>query len=435
MEERNGAWSLGAMVRVQTSPYIGQEELDDFMPLITFSGEDIYIAGSQVGWHAYDTDDWQIDTYAAYRFSGYTPESSEFLDDMERKDSIDSGVEVTRKTDYGRFTLDISTDVSNRHNGEEVAVRYSEVFKNGRWQLIPWLGVNWQSSDLANYYYGVEQDEVTSERNAYEVGDTVNVNYGLDIRYRIDQHSFFSWNIAVEQLSKDIAYSPIVDERTLFKSAFAYRYEFNDFLGEGYSGGGGIIDFLTNDKPWFWRIASGCYSDSSWNKIIRGDINCYEEGTGISSIFLGKQLSDKFFGLPIETWIKAGYAHHDEEDLQDNFGEYVLAFKAYFTKFPWSHKVKTRIGLGEGISYAESIPYFERASVEDKNYSASHYLNYIDYSLDFSLGDLFGVKSMEDCYFGWAIHHRSGIFSSSAIYGNVSGGSNYNTLYLECQQR
>jgi outer membrane protein len=255
------------------------------------------------------------------------------------------------------------------------------------------------------------------------------------MRYRINQHHFFSWNVAFEHLSEEISISPVVEERTLIKTALAYRYEFNDSLVGGYDGKGGILDFLTNDNPWFWRIASGCYSDSSWNKIIRGDINCDERGTGLSSILVGKQLSETFFGWPIEAWIDVGYIYHDEDGFQDNFAEYVLAFKAYFSKFPWSDIVETRFGLAEGISYAEKIPYFERINVENKNYSASHYLNYIDYSWDFSIGDLFRVKSLEYCYFGWSIHHRSGIFSTSAIYGNVSGGSNYNTLYVECQQR
>ena len=432
-DERDGAWSLGAMFRTQTSPYTGQEAQEDFMPVIAFSGKDLYIAGSQFGWHLYENEAWLIDVYGAYRFAGYTPENSDFLDGMDRKDSIDGGFEITYKTAFGRFTLDLSTDVSDRHQGQELGFRYGEMFKYGSWQLLPWLGVTWLSADLADYYFGVEPEEETEQRSVYQLDDTINISYGLNTRYRINQHNFISWNIALEQLSEDIADSPIVDERTLLKSALIYRYEFNDFLGSGYSGESGIWDFLSNDKPWFWRLASGCYTDSSWNKIIRGEINCDERGTGLTSIFVGKQLSETFFGLPIEAWIKGGYIYHDEEDFQDNFAEYVVAFKGYFTKFPWSDRVRTRLGLGEGISYAEKVPYFERESVEGKNYSASHYLNYIDYSWDFSIGDLFRVKRLKHCYLGWAVHHRSGIFSSSSIYGNVSGGSNYNTLYVECQ--
>jgi len=32
---------------------------------------------------------------------------------------------------------------------------------------------------------------------------------------------------------------------------------------------------------------------------------------------------------------------------------------------------------------------------------------------------------------GFAVSHRSGVFSSVDMFGNVSGGSNFNTLYIE----
>ena len=34
-------------------------------------------------------------------------------------------------------------------------------------------------------------------------------------------------------------------------------------------------------------------------------------------------------------------------------------------------------------------------------------------------------------FFGFYVHHRSGIFASANLYGNVYGGSNVNALYLE----
>ena len=55
-----------------------------------------------------------------------------------------------------------------------------------------------------------------------------------------------------------------------------------------------------------------------------------------------------------------------------------------------------------------------------------------DYSIDFNLGDAFNKRSWKKCYSGFAIHHRSGIFANADMYGNVDGGSNFNTLYIEC---
>ena len=52
-------------------------------------------------------------------------------------------------------------------------------------------------------------------------------------------------------------------------------------------------------------------------------------------------------------------------------------------------------------------------------------------SIDISLGDLIGVKSMRETYVGLGVSHRSGIFGTSRLLGNVNGGSNYIYSYIE----
>ena len=47
------------------------------------------------------------------------------------------------------------------------------------------------------------------------------------------------------------------------------------------------------------------------------------------------------------------------------------------------------------------------------------------------MGDVIGVKSLAETYFGFGASHRSGIFGSSQLLGNVNGGSNYIYSYIE----
>jgi outer membrane protein len=63
--------------------------------------------------------------------------------------------------------------------------------------------------------------------------------------------------------------------------------------------------------------------------------------------------------------------------------------------------------------------------------SSSRLLNYMDPSVDISLGDLIGVRSMSETYVGLGVSHRSGIFGNSRLFGNVNGGSNYIYSYVE----
>jgi outer membrane protein len=58
-------------------------------------------------------------------------------------------------------------------------------------------------------------------------------------------------------------------------------------------------------------------------------------------------------------------------------------------------------------------------------------LNTFDPTADISVGDLIGVKRLHDTYVGAGVSHRSGIFGTSQLLGNVNGGSNYIYGYVE----
>ena len=58
-------------------------------------------------------------------------------------------------------------------------------------------------------------------------------------------------------------------------------------------------------------------------------------------------------------------------------------------------------------------------------------LQYLEPSLDVSLGDIIGSRGLKDTYIGVGVSHRSGIFGSSRLLGNVNGGSNYIYGYVE----
>jgi hypothetical protein len=43
----------------------------------------------------------------------------------------------------------------------------------------------------------------------------------------------------------------------------------------------------------------------------------------------------------------------------------------------------------------------------------------------------FPVRSLRETYFGFGVSHRSGIFGTSQLLGNVDGGSNFVYSYIE----
>ncbi len=73
----------------------------------------------------------------------------------------------------------------------------------------------------------------------------------------------------------------------------------------------------------------------------------------------------------------------------------------------------------------------EARDLQDRGRNTSKILNIFDPTMDVSVGDLVGVKSLRETYIGFGVSHRSGIFGTSQLLGNVNGGSNYIYTYVE----
>lgn len=428
----DGNWSIGVGYRGGTVPYIGEDKEDDVLPLIIYNGDTFFIDGSRVGFHLYQSPQWFASSYVSYRFGGFNEEDSAALVGMDRNDGMDGRFALTRLTQYGNFTVDIGADISNNSQGWDSEISWGKRFEYGNFYMRPWLSLTYENDELTNYYFGVTEQEALINRPAYKVKSAVEWHYGIDMSYQIAQHHFVGLNMQYSQLKSTKIDSPIVVDKGKFSTFLSYRYEFNDYQYE-LDHSSSLTKGLTQGE-WYWRVAAGRHTDTTFNKLLRFQdmFKPEERGTGLVSVFVGKKLGDSFFSLPLDVYVTGGIARRLENDLQDDFNEYALGFKVYFSKFPWSDKIKTRVGIAQGVSYAAKVPFVEKEHVEGKNRSASKFLNYLDFSWDVSVGDVFNVPKLKECYFGWSVHHRSGIFASADIYGNVDGGSNVNTLYLQC---
>jgi outer membrane protein len=83
------------------------------------------------------------------------------------------------------------------------------------------------------------------------------------------------------------------------------------------------------------------------------------------------------------------------------------------------------------MSYAQKIPLMEQRDLAERGRNTSKVLQTFDPTMDVSIGDLLGSKQWKETYVGLGVSHRSGIFGSSQLLGNVNGGSNYIYAYLE----
>jgi len=176
---------------------------------------------------------------------------------------------------------------------------------------------------------------------------------------------------------------------------------------------------LEEKDEWYFRAVGG---QATYNRIQDYAVlnSIVEHGSGFFGMDIGKLFVKNFKGWPIDVVGKIGIFDHLEEGGADDFYQYLAYVIFYWTEFPWNKYIKTRIGLGEGISYSEEIPQIEILRLKGTRTATSKLLNYLDYSA--------AVEIFGNCWVGAGVSHRSGILG---LFNGVHGASNFNMFFIE----
>lgn len=140
--------------------------------------------------------------------------------------AVDGGIELIYGGDWGDIQIQALSDWSFTHKGFEFWASYAYYWRFGNWRLSPSIGLNWKSSDLLDYYYGVRESEATSSRPAYHAASGFNSFARLSLAYRFNDN----WSIVgvaeYENLSRSIRHSPIVDRDNIETLFIGLMYRF-----------------------------------------------------------------------------------------------------------------------------------------------------------------------------------------------------------------
>ena len=174
------------------------------------------------------------------------------------------------------------------------------------------------------------------------------------------------------------------------------------------------------------RASVGQATDYDFGEILTGSIGKFQTNSEVYTLDAGYLTRQSSKEIPIDLYIKSSLSYF-EQPSSDAIFEITIYLKAYYNIDFFDNRV--RVGFGEGASYTSGILFVEKEDAEAYGDNNSHFLNYIDMSLDFDFGRLVRYKPFEETYLGVLIKHRSGIFG---LINNVKhGGSNHVCVYVE----
>ena len=427
-----GTAALGGGLRLGQDLYIAADNEDqrqyDLVPLYLYNGKYFFFRGTAGGVHLFNTDTFEVNLLGRYRFQKLDPDRNAFFEGIEeRKQTVDGGVEIRLRGGWGMLNANYLTDTLNRHTGQSAEVSYRYTFDRGRLSFSPFITWGWTDDKLTNYYYGVSEAEARPDRPAYTPGESQWLGFGMNTTWWVSDRIQFFGNIGFGGVDTVISESPLVEEDA--QSAF--------FAGGTYIFGNvrRPETFISSERAgeWSWRLNYGYQADGNIvSEIDHGDLSKSDiADTSIGGITFAKLLTD---GPRVDFTGKfAVFRHFEEDEGNGKFWSYALYMMATGKGYsPWSKEEVFRYGFGFGMSYADEVPIVEQRKQAEKGNNTSRFLNYLELQVDFPLRRLFKARSVENCYAGVTVVHRSGIFGTSDLLGDVAGGADWITAHFEC---
>ena len=445
-------WGIAVGLRHAKIPFKTKDEsVQDFIPLMFYDGDIFFMRGLTGGIKLYDKEVWQFSLLGRYRYFDIPSEHQNLV----QGGGLDVGGQLKyRINDDLETNLELLTDEESRYYSS-INARYH--WESGSWDLHPYVTLRYKSADFNDHYYGLDgfpdPDNLPNTINN-KLGSAFDLTLGSEVRYHVASNFYILGRAQLTTLDSSTRDSASIENGTHGEIYLGIAF-FNDKTKAKVSS--------LKAKPYI-RLAHGWGTPSNMSDILAFNWEDDEQNSQITSIFYGHPVADSLFGYEfIDVYITTGYVYHHSADRYQqtlapgagintselavapgntcdganpceltyeglSTNEYVLGVKAYFN-INWP--VHWRFGLAEGLSYIETVSDLEQREMDRKGYRSSELMNYIDITADFSLGDTFGVKAMNDLFFGVGIHHRSSIFETSSAFGRIKGGSNFNSIYLQ----
>ena len=396
-------WGLGAVLRTATIPYKTDDKtVSDFVPMMFFENDYIFLHGVESGLKFYETKDWRLSAITRLRYVDLPKK----IQNEYQEDSTDMGLQVRYKLEDNQF-IDVE-GMSDLHGNYFSNLRYSTIEKDNKLEYRPYGELRWKSKEFNSHYLGVDQENISSG---------FKTTLGVDFKYHVNSNFYLLSRLQGSYIGNDASKSRFIEDKFETEASFGIAF-FNDDDKDNASS-------LTTTP--YLKLAHGWASPSDLGEILVGKGEKDVHNNQMTSLFYGYPLTNTLFSLPLDIYLTPGFVMHEKSTTQNASNEFVLAIKAYYT-IPMDWRV--RLGVAEGISYIDELTYIEASEMERKGYNPSRVLNYLNFTADVNLGDIFS-KELDKVWVGVGIHHRSAIFEASSRFGRIKGGSNYNTAYIQ----
>jgi outer membrane protein len=235
-QQDTSRWGIGAGAAMIDSPYAGEDIRVRPIPLLSYEGEKYFFRGATGGYHFIDTPLLSFDLVGVARIDGFD------IDDLgtrelaargvdrdlleDRDDQLDVGLGLSWRGGFGEMQLRAVTDATDTSSGQEVSLTYSYRMRMGSFSVTPMVGVSYLSEDLADYYYGILDEEISRGVVNYKPGAAVVPQAAVNVMRPFGEHWAMMGSVRYMLLPDELTDSPLIESDAAASLFIGLTYRF-----------------------------------------------------------------------------------------------------------------------------------------------------------------------------------------------------------------
>lgn len=190
----------------------------------------VWFAGTKIGYTAYENGGFSVSPLINLAGSeGYAPDDvengSKLYDGLEeREGGLQYGVEAAYATDMGDFSIAYMQDSGD---GSSIDLRFAKDFHpTDKLMVIPSVFASFRDQSFNQYYYGVDADQATADRPAYEAESGIDYGVDVTVAYQLSPKWHMFSRAAFNVYDSALENSPLVDGSSTTSLAIGVGYAF-----------------------------------------------------------------------------------------------------------------------------------------------------------------------------------------------------------------
>jgi outer membrane protein len=121
----------------------------------------------------------------------------------------------------------VAADILNaEHHGWVIDGFYSYILQKRNWDINLGAGASFFSSNMNNYYFSVQPEEVRDSRPLYRAGAGYRLQVEAFVQHPISEGWLFNGGVTLSHYSNSISDSPLVTRKNVMRAQAGVSYVF-----------------------------------------------------------------------------------------------------------------------------------------------------------------------------------------------------------------